>query len=537
MRRTLSPHCFALLALAGLVGCAEAAGEPKTEASEPKPSAEPQAPASAKPAAAKPAAAKPVATKPAEESWPVIEPVKPITDDHIYSKVRHLWIRPAKHSKAWSGYLSLGDAIRVKGGDAEAAFAGPGNGERCAKWYAVEPQGFVCTGTDATLDAKDPAIVELRKHRADPSSPWPYHYGESIGTPVYDAVPSPDKQRGREYQLTAHLDKVARASATDDEQERIAINKHFRGMDFAKAGKGPPELLALPPGGRVLVDKVVRGSTIAYTRSFDHEGRTFLLTWDRGVVPKDKVRPFPESTFHGVKLGKRWQLPIAFPRGKDAPKYRRKSDGSFEPSGAHWKRLSKVALTGERQQFADENYYLTKEDGLWLKGHDVSIARRAKELPARMRNIKEGRRSWLDISILGGTLVAYEFDKPVYATLVSPGRGGVPHRGIPTLDTASTPVGAYSVLGKFLTATMVSGSSTDLVHAEVQYTQNITGPYALHGAYWHDRWGEKKSGGCVNLSPIDSRRVFAWTDPRLPPGWHGMRSQGMGDMTVVNLRR
>ena len=79
---------------------------------------------------------------------------------------------------------------------------------------------------------------------------------------------------------------------------------------------------------------------------------------------------------------------------------------------------------------------------------------------------------------------------------------------------------------------MVSGSNAKRVHAEVQFTQNFDGPYALHGAYWHDRWGEKMSGGCVNLAPIDAKRMFEWTEPRLPPGWHGMRTaQHFGDLT------
>jgi len=92
------------------------------------------------------------------------------------------------------------------------------------------------------------------------------------------------------------------------------------------------------------------------------------------------------------------------------------------------------------------------------------------------------------------------------------------------LETASTPAGDFAISGKFHTATMTSNYSDKVVHSEVPYTQNFSGPYALHVAYWHDDWGIGKSGGCVNLSPIDGMRLFAWTDPQLPPGWHGMRA-------------
>ncbi len=474
---------------------------------------------------------------PAVAEWPPRPAPTDQTGDRIYSKVRHLWIRPAPHSRAWDGYLSLGDSVRVKGGKAEQAFVTRGDSENCQKWYAVEPQGFACTGRRATLDAEDEAIVELHRTRADPTSPWPYHYGESLGVPVYDKLPSKDAQLRREPGLEAYLDKVAQARETDSEEERQAIDKRFFGMSFSATGKGPPKLLELGPGGRTLSTRVVRGSTIAYTDTFDLEGRPFFLTWDRGIVPLDKVRPYPESPFHGVILGGEHQLPIAFFRGEDRPQYRRTSAGDFEPTGKHFKRLSWIGLTGTTAKQDGATYEQTTTPEIWCARSEAAIARAVDEPPARIARRDEGRRTWIDISILGGTLVAYEGRRPVYATLISPGRGGLPRRGIPTLQTASTPTGQFPVVGKFLTATMVSGSNSYLIHAEVQYTQNFDGPYALHGAYWHDRFGEKKSGGCVNLSPIDSRRIFAWTEPALPPGWHGMRTGSFEPKTIIHLHR
>ncbi|MBW2454180.1 MAG: L,D-transpeptidase family protein [Deltaproteobacteria bacterium] len=474
---------------------------------------------------------------PAADAWPPRPAPSDQTGDRIYSKVRHLWIRPAVHSRAWLGYLSLGDSVRVKDGNAEQAYVTKGDSENCQKWYAVEPEGFACTGRRATLDAQDEEIVELRRTRADPTSPWPYHYGESLGVPVYNELPSKDAQGRREPGLEAYLDKVAQAQAAGSEEDRKAIDKRFFGMTFSATGKGPPKLLELGPGGRTLSTRVVRGSTIAYTDSFDLEGRPFLLTWDRGIAPLDKVRPYPESPFQGVILGGDHRLPIAFFRGEDRPQYRRTGAGDFEPTGNHFKRLSWIELTGTTAKQDGETYEQTTKPDLWCARADAAIVRAVDEPPARIAQRDEGRRTWLDISILGGTLVAYENRRPVYATLISPGRGGIPRRGVPTLDTASTPTGQFPVVGKFLTATMVSGSISDLVHAEVQYTQNFDGPYALHGAYWHDRFGEKKSGGCVNLSPIDSMRIFAWTEPALPLGWHGLRTATFGHKTLLQLHR
>jgi hypothetical protein len=33
---------------------------------------------------------------------------------------------------------------------------------------------------------------------------------------------------------------------------------------------------------------------------------------------------------------------------------------------------------------------------------------------------------------------------------------------------------------------------------------------SLHGTYWHDNFGYRRSRGCVNLSISDARYVFEW---------------------------
>ena len=58
-------------------------------------------------------------------------------------------------------------------------------------------------------------------------------------------------------------------------------------------------------------------------------------------------------------------------------------------------------------------------------------------------------------------------------------------------------------------------------------------PYAIHASYWHEDFGERKSGGCVNLSPLDAKRVFDWIEPDLPAGWDTVQAYGMGGGTFV----
>jgi lipoprotein-anchoring transpeptidase ErfK/SrfK len=56
---------------------------------------------------------------------------------------------------------------------------------------------------------------------------------------------------------------------------------------------------------------------------------------------------------------------------------------------------------------------------------------------------------------------------------------------------------------------------------EVPWVQYFSEGYALHGAYWHDAFGQPRSHGCINLSPKDARWLFHFTNPGLPQQWHG----------------
>jgi L,D-transpeptidase-like protein len=476
-------------------------------------------------ATAEPSAA-PATPPPDEGEWPYKKWVADEDEqgDRLYSKVRFLWIRPEPRSTdLWLGYLSLGDSVRVKGGSKDAAYVGKGNVTGCESWYAVEPRGYVCVDPDdATFDPDDPTVVELRRTRGDRFSAFPYQYGESTGTPVYVTIPPVHVQRQSESTLEEHLRQVREARRVKTEEEKIAIAEELAGVDVQLTEREAPSLVPLGPRGRTGKDHVVRTSTIAFVDSFDADDRSWVLTWDRGIVPRDRVKLYPKSEFHGVPLGEEVKLPIGFFR-KRHEKFKPTDDGGVAPTGEYWESHGFVQLTGNSIEHDGKRYLITRENGLLTSVDDLSVARRSHSIPPKIQSTTEGRRTWVDVSVLGGWLVAYEYDKPVYATMVSAGRGGVPKENVDPLVTASTPVGRHRITGKFVTATMISNASREIIHDEVMYTQNFTGPYALHGAYWHDEFGYPKSGGCVNLSPIDARRIFSWSDPQLPAGWHAVQ--------------
>jgi lipoprotein-anchoring transpeptidase ErfK/SrfK len=120
---------------------------------------------------------------------------------------------------------------------------------------------------------------------------------------------------------------------------------------------------------------------------------------------------------------------------------------------------------------------------------------------------------WIDVDLGEQTLVAYENDKPIFATLVSSGRA------------IATPMGTYPVWAKVGAITMKNQPYEDKEYFvnKVPWSTFFQWHNAIHGAYWHDRFGVTKSHGCVNVAPLDAKRVFEWVEPPLPPGWTGLR--------------
>jgi L,D-transpeptidase catalytic domain len=452
----------------------------------------------------------------------------------VYPLTRNVWVRPGPSARdSWIGFLWFGSSVRVRDG---VATRGPG----CAgRWYPIEPRGYVCVDDDrATLDPEHPAVRGLTRYAPNLDSAWPNRYGESLAVRRYAALPSEQLQRAREDDLRSHRGLVARARAG----ETIAA---LLGVDLSPAPEEPLLLPALPKTLQIDRDRLGLRSTVAWTREQRHHGRSFLLASDLKWMPKDRVRPFPTVTFRGVHLGVDAELPLAFFRGRDRPSYHRTRDGQFELASRQFPRLTWVALSDNRVTRGGRTYLETREPGVFVLDSDAVVPRRAEatpwgtplDAPLDTAAPARGHGTWIEVSILGGWLMAYEGQLPVFATLASAGRGGAAEAGRDPLETASTPTGRFTITGKFATATMVAPN--ELVHSEVPWAQNFSGPHAIHSAYWHDGWGELESGGCINVSPLDGRWLFReFTEPRLPDGWHGVRwLPELETSTIVLVRR
>lgn len=144
-----------------------------------------------------------------------------------------------------------------------------------------------------------------------------------------------------------------------------------------------------------------------------------------------------------------------------------------------------------------------------------------------------GDERWIDIDLASQTLVAYEGDKPTFATLVSTGKG-------PKGSELATPTGTFRIWVKLRTTNMdnLEKDFADDYYsiADVPYVQFFHKGVALHATFWHRDLGHVHSHGCVNLVPEDARYLFGWTAPHVPSGWDAVLPTAHEQGTLVRVR-
>ncbi len=439
----------------------------------------------------------------------------PPSGRRLYALTRFVWIRPDPDArKPWIGYLTTGGSVALRDGE-------PVKGAGCDRFYPIEPLGWICVDERrATVDPSHPAIAKLAPYAPRTERAYPYRYGESVGLRRFDRLPT-------QAEAEALYPKTREQMLLRDMARTGQVPEKLRGIDFSDAPVTPLSLPELAPGTHEPYLDVPTESTVAWSAETFAEGRSWLLTYDLSFVPKDRVKPYAESSFQGLELGKDAKLPLAFFRSHPRPRYTLDGEGHPSVAAGEYPRHGWVELTGRELTYQGESFLETR-DGHWVnKKHAVLPTPSPKDPWGDPVDVEAGkapqgaRRTWIEVSIYGGWLLAYEGHRPVYATLVSPGLGGVaPSTKSSKLDS-TTPTGRFAITGKFVTATMWGGS--EALHAEVPWTQNFDGPYAIHSAYWHSEWGSLRSAGCVNVSPRDGRWLFEFTEPRVPKGWHAVR--------------
>jgi lipoprotein-anchoring transpeptidase ErfK/SrfK len=99
-------------------------------------------------------------------------------------------------------------------------------------------------------------------------------------------------------------------------------------------------------------------------------------------------------------------------------------------------------------------------------------------------------------------LIAWEGSQPVYAVIISTGKATTP-----------TPTGIFAIQTRHRVARM-QGYDYDV--PDVPYTMYYHRGYAIHGAYWHSRFGTPVSHGCINVAVNHARWLYHWATVGTP---------------------
>lgn len=432
----------------------------------------------------------------------------------------------SRNKVARLGYLRLG-------GKAAASKEPHVKGNCQEGWYELTGGGFVC-GKYVTTDLGHPRI-RTAPHAPYSDKPLPYDYGYNVanGTPLYRVVPSREERLANEPWLAP---KKRREEASDEldagapkeTAEGESVPWYMRESDGGKPQITLDELKGDGPVAR----RMVKGFFLSLDKTFISGGARWMRTGGLLIAPADRIMSWKMPTeYHGLWLdghvaetdagaqqgAETHKDPgaVGFVLNGKAKKYTLSTDRKHASTGGDLNRFQVFRLTGETATVGTQTYWET-EEGWWLRSADGARTKPGPTPP----DLKPGEK-WIDVSISQQTLLAFEGEKPVYATLVSTGRRS------PVKDKDHpTPTGLWRIREKHVAATMDGDVASDGPYSieDVPWIMYFQGSYALHGAFWHANFGHQQSHGCVNLSPIDAKALFAWADPQVPEGWHGVNA-------------
>jgi hypothetical protein len=379
-------------------------------------------------------------------------------------------------------------------------------------WYAVVGGGYVCAsrGVSVSESPMDPQGV---LSTADPDAPLPYEYR---------GVRRDEVISWRRLPTAAQVEAARQVHASRHASDGTGTDRNTLSMD-TETDPGQERL----DGGFGIWPSIVH---MPMDKGF-HVSVTDRLRWRSGVryqqtlrgnyIPTRDLRPIRPSALEGRELGPEQTLPLVFVFQRNVERR------SLAPDGERWIAREKVPryavfpCLGEKTR-AGQRMVQVGENA-WIR---ASAVRRAAPMSPPESVGPEER--WISVNLTEQTLVAYEGKRPVFATLVTTGKAG-----------SRTPVGTFRVNYKHVTTTMkdLEDASNRFSLEDVPWTQYYDRGYALHGVYWHDGFGRVRSRGCINLSPVDARRLFLWTEPQLPQGRHGQAADTENPGTLVWVHR
>jgi lipoprotein-anchoring transpeptidase ErfK/SrfK len=233
----------------------------------------------------------------------------------------------------------------------------------------------------------------------------------------------------------------------------------------------------------------------SYNTQMESEGRLWYMLEYNQWVREEDFTPAQMSSFSGFEIYSQPQRPFGWMvtdfAYSDAP------GAEPSPSAIKLARHSSVQIY---DAVVDDEGWIWYDigQGRWMRQTYMSII----EVKPRPEEVGENEY-WVEVDLYEQNFAAYEGDRMVYAGLVSSG-----------LNRWPTNEGLFQVWDRWLMTEMsgAEGKVDYYVVEDVPHTMYFDYDIALHGAYWHDRYGYKHSHGCVNMAPRDAEWIWYWSE-------------------------
>ncbi|MBK7453037.1 MAG: L,D-transpeptidase [Anaerolineales bacterium] len=161
-------------------------------------------------------------------------------------------------------------------------------------------------------------------------------------------------------------------------------------------------------------------------------------------------------------------------------------------------------------------------DVFWADGAGLKVLTEADVAPISPEIDPAEKKIVVDLTYQ--TLSAFEAGREVFFCRISSGAVFDPLTGAIS-DERATPVGDLLTHWKIISLNMSGGgSAAGYSTPAVPWDTVISGEgIAIHGAFWHNDFGEKRSHGCINVKPEDAKWLFRWTTPYISLAQSEMR--------------
>ncbi len=236
---------------------------------------------------------------------------------------------------------------------------------------------------------------------------------------------------------------------------------------------------------------------LSYSNRVESEGVTVYSTGNGYVRGGDVSRVSTLPASPGIQFSQTPNRPFAWTIAGGVCTYE-EPNGQLGNSSECFVRHSVLQIY-DKQRFGDWDWYMVGPNQ-WIEQRLLAVV---DPDPTPPEGVDQDR--WISVNLYEQTMAVYDKGELVFATPVSSGRNGF-----------WTQPGLFQVWAKLDRDDMTGGIPGEAGNfyflGDVPWVLYFDQARALHGTYWHGKFGTPTSRGCVNLAPTDASWLFNFAE-------------------------